>query len=602
MMRLDIAGLRAAYLAGRQTPQQTIEEVLQRIARAATNPVWISRVDETALFARAAELQRQDPATLPLYGLPFAIKDNIDLAGLPTTAACPAFAYQPAQSAAVVQRLLDAGAIAIGKTNLDQFATGLVGTRSPYGIVRNSFDARYLAGGSSSGSAVAVALGQVSFALGTDTAGSGRVPAAFNNLVGYKPTLGLIATRGMVPACRTLDAVSIFALTAADAACVMQVARGFDAADPWSRPAQAAAGRGWSQRPAPRIAVPSPAQREFFGNAEYARLFAATIGRCAKLGADMVETDIAPLLEAARLLYAGPWVAERYLVARDLLQARPEALHPATRAIIQGGATAHATDAFMARYRLQELAAAARGLWSAADALLLPTAPTHFTIEEDAAEPMLRNSQLGTYTNFVNLLDLAAVALPGGFTAGGLPFGVTLLAPAWHDEDLLAWGARLHAAAGGTLGATGLPWPQQPATIPAPSGTIDIAVCGAHLSGLPLNHQLTGRGAWLVAATRTAPEYRLYALPGGPPQRPGMVRTASHGTALEIEIWRMPEEHFASFMRGIPAPLGLGRVRVQDGAEVCGFLCEPLAIDGARDISDCGGWRAWLARQGPAAP
>ncbi|MEJ0100924.1 MAG: allophanate hydrolase [Pseudomonadota bacterium] len=600
-MCMDLAGLRAAYLAGRQTPRQTVEEVLARIARHADNPIWIARVDDTALFARAAELATQDPARLPLYGIPFAIKDNIDLDGLPTTAGCPAFAYQPAANAAAVQKLIDAGAIAIGKTNLDQFATGLVGTRSPYGIVRNSFDARYVSGGSSSGSAVAVALGQVAFALGTDTAGSGRVPAAFNNLVGYKPTLGAISTRGLVPACRTLDAISIFALTAGDAAQVAEVMRGNDAGDPWSRAAQLAPRRGWSQQATPRIGVPRATQREFFGNTGYAHLFAASIERCAALGANIVEVDIAPLLEVARLLYEGPWVAERYLIAQGLLQTNPDTLHPVTRQIIATGSKATAADAFAARYRVQELASVARSLWSHADALLLPTAGTHFTIEQEQAEPLLHNSQLGYYTNFVNLLDMAAVAIPAGFTEAGLPFGVTLMAEAWQDEDLLAFGARMHATAASTAGATGLPLPEPSASLPAPAGTIDIAVCGAHLSGLPLNHQLIERGAWLVAATHSTPEYKLYALPGGPPQRPGMVRVASGGTAIEIEIWRMPEEHTASFLRGVRAPLGLGRVRVADGSETCGFICEGIGIEGARDISDFGGWRAWLAQQSNSA-
>lgn len=598
MLPLDLPSLASAYERGTLTPADVARQLCS-FRPADDNPVWICRLPEDAVLeqVRAIELRRSAGESLPLFGVPFVVKDNIDVAGLPTTAGCPAFSYTPKETATAVCRLLDAGAILLGKTNLDQFATGLVGTRSPYGIVRNSFDARYLAGGSSSGSAVAVALGQVSFALGTDTAGSGRIPAAFNNLVGYKPTLGLLSTRGLVPACRTLDAISVFALTSGDAAAVMQITRGFDTADCWSRPAQLAARRGWSQRRSARIAVPVPAQREFPGNGEYARLFAAGIERCAALGAAIVEVDIAPLLEAARLLYEGPWVAERFLVARQLLSSNPGALHPVTRQIIERGDQAGASDAFAARYRLQELSAAARGIWSAADALLLPTAGTHFTIEEDQAEPLLRNSQLGTYTNFVNLLDLAAIAVPAGCTSSGLPFGVTLLAEAWQDEDLLAFGARLHAAAGGTLGATGMPWPEPRVTPAAPGATFDIAVCGAHLSGLPLNHQLIERGAWLVSATRSAPEYRLYALPGGPPERPGLVRTASGGVAIEIEIWRMPEEQLAAFMRGVRAPLGIGRVRTQDGIEVCGFLCETVATDGARDISEFGGWRAWLARQ-----
>jgi allophanate hydrolase len=602
MTSLDLTTLRTGYLARSRSVRQTVEEVLERIARHADNPIWISRVDEAALLARAAELDARDPATLPLHGIPFAIKDNIDLAGLPTTAACPAFAHTPTASASVVQKLIDAGAVAIGKTNLDQFATGLVGTRSPYGIVHNSFDPRYISGGSSSGSAVAVALGQVAFALGTDTAGSGRIPAAFNNLVGYKPTLGLLATRGMLPACRTLDAMSILTLTAADAAQVAAVARGFDAADPWSRAPLLAAGRGWSQRTAPCIGVPQAAQREFFGNGEYARLFEAAVERCAALGAHLVEVDITPLLDAARLLYEGPWVAERYLVARPLLESNPGALHPVTRRIIEAGAQASASDAFAARYRLQQLAAAARGIWSSVDALLLPTAGSHFTIEEEQAEPLLRNSELGRYTNFLNLLDLAAVAVPAGFTQHKLPFGVTLAAPAWQDEDLLAYGARLHAAAGGPLGATGISAATLQQAAPQPASTIDVAVCGAHLSGLPLNHQLIERGAWRVSATHTAAEYQLFALPGGPPERPGLLRTGEGGAAIEIEVWRMPEEHFASFMRCVPAPLGLGRIRVQGGGEVCGFLCEPIATQGARDISHLGSWRAWLAQRATAAP
>jgi len=376
--------------------------------------------------------------------------------------------------------------------------------------------------------------------------------------------------------------------------------QGFDQGDPWSRPALPT-NCGWSQQPAPRIGVPLPAQREFFGDAEYARLFAAGIERNAALGASVTEVDVAPLLDAARLLYEGPWVAERYLIARELLRTNPDALHPVTRRVIETGDKASAADAFAARYRLQEYIAAARGLWSSVDALLLPTTGTHFTIDEEQAEPLLRNSQLGHYTNFVNLLDLAAVAVPAGFTTAGLPFGVTLLAPAWQDADLLFWGNRLHAAAGGMLGATAQPWPEAGTAPAAPDGTIDIAVCGAHLSGLPLNYQLTERGAWLVAATRTTSEYKLYALPGGPPERPGMVRMAAGGVAIEIEIWRMPEQHAASFLRGIRAPLGIGRVRVADGSEVCGFVCESLAADSARDISEFGGWRAWLARRGSVA-
>jgi allophanate hydrolase len=594
-MRLDIASLAAAYRAGSCTPLDTVEHVLLRMQQTASNPVWISRFDAGALHARAAALVKLSPASLPLYGIPFAVKDNIDVAGLPTTAGCPEFAHAPAASATVVQRLIDAGAIVLGKTNLDQFATGLVGTRSPYGICRNAFDADYISGGSSSGSALAVALGLASFALGTDTAGSGRVPAAFNNIVGYKPTLGLLSTRGMLPACRTLDAISVFALTAADAQAIGAIAAAFDAADPWSRSFALAPGRYWSQRGA-RLAIPLHAQREFFGNEEYAALFESAVDRATQAGCSVHEVDMEPLLRAARLLYEGPWVAERYLATRALLETRPEALHPVTRGIIEGGRTPSALDAFAAQYRLAELRAAARRIWEDADALLLPTAGTHYRIDAEQAEPLQLNSNLGRYTNFVNLMDLAAVAVPSGFTPRGLPFGVTLVGRAWHDEDLLWLAGRMHALAGVTLGATGHPLPET-RNVPSPStGCMDIAVCGAHMLGLPLNSQLTSRGAWHVATLRTAPCYRLYALPGGPPARPGLVRDST-GAAIEMEIWRMPQEHFGSFMQGIPAPLGIGRVRTESGIEVTGFLCESAGATGAEDITRLGGWRAYLARE-----
>jgi allophanate hydrolase len=595
-MTLGVIALLDAYRSGSTTPIEVIEALLERLAANPEQGVWISLVDADSLRQRAQQLAELAPESLPLYGVPFATKDNIDFAELPTTAGCPAAAYQPTHSATVVQRLLDAGAIAIGKTNLDQFATGLVGTRSPYGVCRNSFDPLYISGGSSSGSAVTVAQGLVAFSLGTDTAGSGRVPAAFNNLVGYKPTLGRLSTQGVVPACRTLDAVSIFALTADDAALVASVAGAIDAADPASRAPQRAPGRGWSQRGSFRFGVPLPGQREFFGDAEYAKLYEAAIARTESLGGVAVQLDIEPLIETARLLYQGPWVAERYLVVEKLLQEQPDALLPVTRRIIEAGATPSARDAFRAQYKLRELLLAAAPLWQQVDVLLLPTAGRHFSIAEVAAEPILCNSTLGHYTNFVNLMDLAAVAVPAGFTAQNLPFGVSLIAPAWHDEDLLTCAARLQRAGSNLAGAMAQPLP----AVGNGCGmtildTIDIAVCGAHLSGLPLNGQLTSRGAWCVERTQTATCYRLYALPGSPPRRPGMVRVADGGVAIDIEIWRMPAEHFASFVIGIPAPLGIGRVQTKAGAAICGFLCESHGIVGAQDISHFGGWRQFLA-------
>ena len=594
-----IAGIHTlldAYRRHATTPIEQVERLLSRLAADPGIGVWISLVDPESLRQRARDLSRQDPESLPLYGVPFAIKDNIDLAGLPTTAACPDFAYLPGQSAAVVQRLLDAGAIAIGKTNLDQFATGLVGTRSPYGACRNSFDPQYISGGSSSGSAVAVARGLAAFALGTDTAGSGRIPAAFNNLVGYKPTLGRLGTRGVVPACRTLDAVSVFALTVEDAALVASIAGGHDATDPGSRSPGIAVRRGWSQRERIRVGVPLSAQREFFGDADYAALFERSIEGLAALDADPVPVDIAPLLEAARLLYQGPWIAERFLAVEALLSSRPEALLPVTRQIIAAGSKPLASDAFRAQYRLQELRSIAARLWQEIDVLLLPTAGRHPRLAEVEAEPIARNSELGHYTNFVNLMDLAALAVPAGFTPGGMPFGVTLVAPAWEDEDLFQCGARLHRARVDRAGALDLPLPPAHASPGlAIRDTIDIAVCGAHLSGLPLNGQLTSRGAWCVERTLTRDCYRLFALPGGPPRRPGMLRVTDGGAAIEIEIWRMPAEGFAGFVAGIPSPLGIGRIETARGDSVCGFLCEAQAVAGAQDISHFGGWRRYLA-------
>jgi allophanate hydrolase len=596
---LAISEIAACYRDGRLTPIDLIEMLLERIDAVGGRAIWISLVPAERLRARARELAARDPDSLPLYGIPFAIKDNIDLAGIATTAACPEFAYTPAQSAFVVQRLLDSGAIAIGKTNLDQFATGLVGTRSPYGVCANSFDARYISGGSSSGSAVAVALGLASFALGTDTAGSGRIPAAFNNLVGLKPTCGRLSPRGMLPACRTLDTISILALSAEDAARVSRVAAGFDAAEPYSRPAQAPATAapwvGGAASSAFRFGVPPPSQQRYFGNEQYPELFTAALARLEQLGGQAVTIDFAPFVETAELLYEGPWIAERYAAIERALRAGVT-LHPVTRTIIEGGAAPSAVQAFRAQYRLAELRRTTEQVWRDIDVLVTPTAGTIFRIEELEASPLQLNSQLGYYTNFMNLLDLAAVAVPAGFTSGGLPFGITLAAPAWSDEPLLALAARMQRRPGATLGA--LPWPLPPEPgfdWSAAACGLEVAVCGAHLEGLPLNGQLRERGAVLVARTTSAPHYRCYALPGGPPQRPGMVRVAAGGGAIELEVWRMPAAAFGGFVAAVSAPLAIGKVELADGRQVCGFLCEAHAVQGAPDITALGGWRAYLA-------
>lgn len=589
---LDLASLRAAYRAGLR-PSDLVRALLAR-DRTDAHHAWIARVADDRLMTMAAALDAQSPDALPLYGVPFAIKDNIDLEGVPTTAGCPEYTYVPERSAAVVERLIAAGALPLGKTNLDQFATGLNGTRSPYGACRNAFDPRYVAGGSSSGSAVAAATGQVSFALGTDTAGSGRVPAAFNHLVGLKPTRGLLSTRGVVPACRSLDCVSIFALTAEDAAQVYAAALGGDA-DPVYGRVPLPHGFDFGSSAPFRFGVPRADQLAFFGDDAYAGLFGAAAERLERLGGVRRIVDFEPFFEAARLLYEGPWVAERYHAIRAFIVRRPDALLPVIREIIGAASSLRTVDAFDAFYRLEALKRRCDTALAAVDVMLTPTAGFIPTIDATLADPIRVNSALGTYTNFMNLLDYAAVAVPAGFRADGLPFGVTLFAPAHQDLPLLRLAASCQRDGGWPLGATGASLPP-PAPIPAavPSGQVRVAVCGAHLSGLPLNHQLVERGARLVAATHTAPAYRFYALAGGPPFRPGLIRVGADGAAIEVEVWELPATRFGSFVAAIPAPLGIGKLELADGSWVPGFICEADGVTGARDITAFGGWRRYL--------
>jgi allophanate hydrolase len=592
---LDIATLRQRYQSGELTPLALVEDLLGRMRGEDSHHIWISRLDADDLRAYASRLEGRDIATLPLYGIPFAIKDNIDLAGLPTTAGCPEYAYTPERHAAVVQRLIDAGAIPLGKTNLDQFATGLNGTRSPYGACRNAFNADTISGGSSSGSAVAVALGLASFSLGTDTAGSGRVPAAFNNLVGHKPSCGALSTRGVVPACRSLDAVSVFALTAEDAERVLAVAAGFDAADEYSRPL-APHDFDFGRAAGFRFGVPMRKDLEFFGNAEAERLFGEAVTRMKSLGGAPVEIDLAPFLDTARLLYGGPWVAERYLAIRDFFDAQPEKVFPPVRDIIAGGRDISAADTFAHLYRLRALKRVCEAAWRDIDVLLTPTAGTIYRIDDMEADPIRLNANLGYYTNFMNLLDLAATAVPAGFQNDGLPFGVTLISRPHQDGPLLHLASKMQQALGGKLGATDHALPPAVKLNLLPDGQVRVAVVGAHLSGLPLNHQLSERNARLISTTHTAPAYRLYALPDG--KRPGLVRVESGGAAIACEVWEMPASRFGSFVAGIPAPLGIGQLALADGSAVNGFICEPIGIAGAQDITGYGGWRAWLAARG----
>jgi allophanate hydrolase len=601
---LTFEALGRAYQDGSTEPEQVVREVHDRIeqSRARAQNAWICVRDVEALVAdaRSVAARRAAGERLPLYGLPFAVKDNIDVAGLPTTVACPALLHVPSESNPVVDRLVRAGAIVVGKSNMDQLAMGLVGVRSPYGIPVNPFDATMIPGGSSSGSAVAVATGQVTFALATDTAGSGRVPAGFNNVVGLKPTRGALSTRGVAPACRSIDCVTVLAMTVADACAVAEAGKGWDERDPFSRPDAddlvfapgAAAGR-W------RVGVPR--ELEFFGDAQAETTFRASLDRLREMGCSIVPVDFTPFRQAGELLYGGPWVAERLVAGGDLLTKHPDALLPVTRAILSEAGAYDAVATFAGMYRLAALRQATQRTWSAVEALVVPTSPTIYSIAQVLAEPRSLNANLGIYTTFANLLDLAAIAVPAGFRADGLPAGITLLGPAGSDARLATLAAAHHRRLGGRLGATAYELAASTAVAPqSRNERLKIAVVGAHLSGLPLNHQLTDVGGTLTRTAKTAARYRLFALPGTTPPKPGLVRTtpgapgSQGGHAIDLEVWELEPAEFGRFVARVPPPLCIGSIELEDGSWVHGFLCEPHAVANAEEISQWAGWRAYM--------
>ncbi|MGU7782688.1 allophanate hydrolase [Burkholderia sp. PU8-34] len=657
----SFAALRARYEAGSLTPHALVDAIAAHVDAGDPHRAWIRPLTRDEMMRYADALAGRDIATLPLYGVPFAIKDNIDLAGIPTTAACPAYAYTPERSAPVVERLIAAGAIPVGKTNLDQFATGLSGQRSPHGACRNAHDPRYASGGSSSGSAVVVALGVAAFSLGTDTAGSGRVPAAFHGLVGLKPTKGVLSTLGVVPACRSLDCVSVFAHSPEDARAVFAVAHGVTDGDPYGRAWQPLLGTDGShaQHAKPlsrmRFGVPRADQLEFFGDESYRAAWQAAVECLRAARAQVVEIDFGAFLATARLLYEGPWVAERLAAIGAFLTQQPDALHPVIREIVGGAARFSAADAFAAFDRLAALRVEAARAWDGLDAIVMPTSATTATVDELEADPIRVNARFGYYTNFVNLLDLSAIAVPAGICESGrhagLPFGITFVGRA-HDDALLldlaeAWGDALAGddaagegdalqASAGNAGAgarananahahANVNSNDRPASgrdngpvtgrnkgpgaitppLAAPTGVVRVAVVGAHLRGEPLNWQLTQRGARCVAATTTAPAYRLYALgaaASGGIAKPGLVRVQEGGAAIAVEVWEMPIAAYGSFVAGIAAPLGIGTLALADGSQVQGFLCESAALNGAEDITRYGGWRAFRANGAHGAP
>ncbi|PPS35461.1 allophanate hydrolase [Pseudomonas amygdali pv. morsprunorum] len=593
MTALDISQLQSALRSGQTTLTALVQTLTAHIGADDRAEVWIHRVPVTQLLERAKTLESIAAEAgdsvyeqLPLFGVPFAVKDNFDVAGMPTTAACPAFAYTPKENAHVVQLLLDSGAILMGKTNLDQFATGLVGVRSPYGAVRNAQDPAYVSGGSSSGSAVAVARGYVSFALGTDTAGSGRVPAGFNGIVGLKPSLGLFSSRGVVPACRTLDCPSIFAGDVLQAWQVAQVIAAYDPLDPASVAVQALA----VQRRARRVAVPRHC--EFFGDAQAQTAYIKTLEA---LQSDPLVTiepiDFDVFAEAAALLYQGPWVAERRAAVGRFFTTHADDIHQVVRGILQSAASFDAVDTFNARYRLAELTRTAQQLLAGVDLLVVPTAPCMPTIDAVLANPVELNSQLGYYTNFVNLMNMCALAVPTERRADGLPAGITLIGPAGADQRL----AEIAAAWQPLFGKADQSEAVAMAPLPRNSPVVQVAVVGAHLVGQPLNWQLLEGSARLLRTTTTSADYRLYALAGTSPPKPGLVRVPDLGERIEIEVWEMPLNLFGAFVAATPAPLGIGSLQLADGQWVKGFICEPVGLEGALDITDFKGWRAYRA-------
>lgn len=594
----SIYSLHAAYAQG-TTAQSVLSEVLRRIEALDDPGIFIHLATADALNAAAFALGPFDPVAKPLWGIPFAVKDNIDVAGMPTSAACPDFIYQATTDAFAVAQLKAAGAIPVGKTNLDQFATGLVGVRTPYPVPRNAIDPAIVPGGSSSGSSVIVSYGAVTFSLGTDTAGSGRVPAALNNIVGLKPSLGMISNSGVIPACRTLDTISVFALTVADAFKAFTGMVAYDAADAFSRLAPTPALRVVPKNT--KIAVPNCASRIFNGDDAQAQSFDHSLDRLASLGAEIVEIDFQPFYDVAALLYHGPWVAERYAAIRTVYETQLESLHPVTRMIVGGAEKFSAADTFEAMYQLADLRRMLEPVIASVDMLCVPSIPTFYNLNDLDSDPVGPNTQLGAYTNFVNLLDMCGITVPTQPRQDGRPGSVTLLARWGADGEVASLADALHRAEDPLLGATGLALasiPAEPLCTDPSSDEIAVALVGAHMQGLPLNHQIVGRGGRFLYAADTAADYRIYSLAAGPPERPGLVRqTDGSGAAIALEVWAMPQAAFGAFMLEIPQPLGIGTINLSNGLQVKGFLCEPAGLEGADDITQFGGWRGYLARE-----
>lgn len=568
-IQLTIGALQKGYRSGRFTLSEVISVIVERSKRDEDKAVWILPPSLERLQPYLDRLQELDPQQFPLWGIPFAVKDNIEVAGWPVTAGCPDYAYEPEQHAAVVERLVAAGAIPVGKTNLDQFATGLVGTRSPYGATHNALRPELISGGSSSGSAVAVALGQAAFALGTDTAGSGRIPAALNGLVGYKPAVGAWPSAGVIPACRSLDCVTVFAHSMEDAEAVDRHVRGHLPSDPYS------ADRPLGRAVTPEVWLIPSGPLEFFGPyaAAYQQAWEHAKQKLLNSGLNVQETDISLLQEAAAQLYEGPWVAERWADLEAFVEDHPGAALPVTERILRSGAKPDFTAAslFRSQHRIAEIRSLVHSMLKGA-VLVLPTAGGTWTRGQVTADPVITNSKMGLYTNHCNLLDLSAVSVPAGEAEEKLPFGITLFTVPEEEANLGA-AARLLSS--------------QP-------DDITVAVCGLHMRGMPLERQMLGLGAEFLEEAQTAPLYQLFMLPTTP-AKPGLIRVPQAGAPIALELWSMPAASFGLFTDMIPAPLGIGKIELADGRHVSGFLCEAYAIEQAADITASRGWRAAIA-------
>jgi allophanate hydrolase len=599
---LDLPTLARHYRARDCSPREVISCLLTRIQAQPDPAIWIHLVPREKLLAQAKEVEKRHAAgeELPLYGVPFGVKDNIDVAGLPTTAACPAFTYVPQATAPVVSRLLDAGAILVGKTNLDQFATGLAGDRSPYGACQNVFAPDYISGGSSSGSAVAVAAGLVSFALGTDTAGSGRIPAGCNNIVGLKPTPGLFSTVGVVPACRSLDCVSVFSLTTDDAFQVVEAVL----EKPWPDHPLNGAGEVADLEPGFNFATPRDADLEFFGDTGQEQLFHQTVEQLERAGSRRQRIDFRPFREVGELLYGGPWLAERAASIGGFLRRHPAAVHPVTRSIIERGFEYSGVDVFEGIYRLEALRSTCLKIFDQSQVLVVPTLPALPTRAETAGDSVGWSSRLGLYSSFVNLLRLAALSLPAGFTPRGLPGGLTVIGPAGSDRLLGTLGKAWQRRFPLPLGATGtrLPPGNEPPLKPPSKGLVRVAVAGAHLRDQPLHEDLLATGARFVRACRTAARYRFVALMDLAPPRPGLLRVDDKGSGVHVEIYDLPPAGFGRLVASVAPPLAIGTVELADGEAVKGFLCESFAAARARDITEFGGWIAFRDHQARSSP